>query len=102
MLLSKANLYNESDQITSFYARSFTHPARLQIIRSLREQQQLTVQELSLGHPLSLPGLSQHLELLRSTQILSFKTHYPFLLYSLNEDHFKEACEYLSRFLNES
>lgn len=61
MLLSKANLYNESNQITSFYARAFTHPARLQILRSLRQKEQKTIKELSLEHPLSLPAFSQHL-----------------------------------------
>ena len=101
MILSKANLYNEADQMTSFYARAFTHPARLEVMRSLRHEKLLTVQQLSLDHPLSLSAVSQHLEILRDTQIVSFKPHYPFLLYSLDEERYLEARECLIRYLNE-
>jgi DNA-binding transcriptional ArsR family regulator len=65
MCLSKAHLYDEADQLTSFYAGAITHPARLRIIRTLREKGPKTVFEIASEHPLSLSAISQHLEILR-------------------------------------
>jgi DNA-binding transcriptional ArsR family regulator len=101
MLLSKAHLYEEADQITSFYARAFTHPARLKILRSLRKNSPKTVQQLAIEHPLTLAAISQHLEMLRDAGFISFTCAYPFLLYSFEEEVYNEAIEYLFQFLRE-
>lgn len=101
MLLSKANLYDEEDQMTSYCARALTHPARLKIIRSLRKNGPMTVQQLSAEHPLSLAALSQHLEILRETQIVQFKPIYPYLLYNIDKEWYGQITESILRFLGE-
>jgi DNA-binding transcriptional ArsR family regulator len=102
MLLSKANLYTETDQMISFYARSLTHPARLQIIRSLRQSGPQMVQQLAPFHPLSLAALSQHLELLRDTQLINFQPYYPYLKYQVDEEKYSAASQLIIHFLKES
>jgi len=98
MLLSKAHLYDETDQKISFYAGAFTHPARLRILRTLRDHGPKTVFDISLEHPLSLPAVSQHLEILRQRNVVDFKPHYPYLVYNLNEEVFEEARKSLTGF----
>ena len=98
MLLSKANLYNEADQKVSFFAGALTHPARLRILRTLRDEGPKTVFDISLEHPLSLPAVSQHLEILRERKVIDFKPQYPYLIYSLNEEVYEEARKSLAGF----
>ncbi|HEX5112406.1 MAG TPA: helix-turn-helix domain-containing protein [Saprospiraceae bacterium] len=98
MLLSKAHLYEEADQLTSFYAGAITHPARLRIIRTLRENGPRTVFEIAAEHPLSLSAVSQHLEILRERGILEFKYHFPYLTYYLNYERYKEVRKLLLDF----
>lgn len=98
MLLSKAYLYDEADQMVSFYSGAMTHPARLRILRTLRDQGPKTVFELALKHPLSLSAISQHLEILREKEIVDFRTQYPYLIYSLNRERYEEAKKCLLDF----
>lgn len=101
MLLSKAKFYRETDQLTSFYAQSLTHPARLEILRSLRQQDLMSVNEMAFGHPISLPAVSQHLEILRKKNLIQYQPQFPFLLYSLNQVDYEKARHCLIQFLNE-
>jgi len=98
MLLSKAHLYDEADQMTSFYARTITHPARLRIIRTLREQGSKTVFAIAREHPISLTAISQHLEILREIEIVNFEYRFPNLLYSLNFERYEEIKKSLLDF----
>ena len=98
MLLSKAHLYEEADQMTSFYAGAITHPARLRIIRTLRDLGPKTVFALAKQHPLSLSAISQHLEILREREIVDFVYQFPYLVYSLNHERYEEVKKYLIDF----
>ncbi len=98
MLLSKANLYDEADQMVSFFAGALTHPARLRLIRTLRDQGPKTVFDLALEHPLSLSAISQHLENLRGKEVADFQARYPYLIYNLNYDRYEEIKKCLFDF----
>ena len=98
MLLSKAHLYEEAHQMCSFYAGAFTHPARLRIIHTLRNQGPKTVFALAHEHPLSLSAVSQHLEILREREIVDFQYQFPYLVYYLNQERYDEAKKCLIDF----
>jgi DNA-binding transcriptional ArsR family regulator len=101
MLLSKANLYPESDQKLCNSFKGLTHPSRTRIIRTLRAEGELTVQQLASHHPLTLGAVSQHLEIMRNVNFLTFRKHSPFLIYALDEENFKEFCDDCFQFLIE-
>ncbi len=98
MLLSKAHLYDETDQIVSFYAGGINYPTRPVIIKTLRDFGPKTVYDLAEGHPIGLPAFSQHLEILRKRQLVNVNPQYPYLVYSLNEEAYEEAKKSLTNF----
>ncbi len=100
-LLSKANLYPESDQKLCNSFKGFVHPTRTSIIRTLRNEGEKTMQQLASNHPLTLGAVSQHLEILRDVNFLSFRKHPPFLIYGIDEENLKEFCDRCFQFLME-
>ena len=98
MLLSKAHLYDESDQMVSFFAGGINYPTRPVIIKTLRDYGPKTVLELAEGHPIGLSAFSQHLEILRKRLLVDVHPKYPHLIYSLNEEVYEEARKSLADF----
>ena len=98
MLLSKAHLYDEADQMVSFYAGGINYPTRSVIIKTLRDFGPKTVIELAEGHPLGLSAFSQHLEILRKRALVNVYPKYPYLVYSLNLEQYEEAKKCLIDF----
>jgi len=91
MLLSKAHLYSEEEQIASFYFGGFDYPTRLRIIRMLRDQGPHNVFDLWQGHPISLSAFSQHIEILRKKELVDFTPKYPYLIYHLDEENYERS-----------
>jgi DNA-binding transcriptional ArsR family regulator len=98
MLLSKAHLYDEADQMLSFYAGGINYPTRAVILKTLRDFGPKTVLELAEGHPIRLSSFSQHLEILRKKSLIEVFPKYPYLVYSLNYDRYEEAKKCLIDF----
>jgi len=101
MSLSKAHLYDEADQMVSFYAGGLNYPGRLRILRTLRDQGPKTVFDLAIEHPLSLSAISQHLDILSKKELVDFQTRFPYLIYSLNRERYEEAKKSLLDFFDE-
>ena len=101
MSISKAHLYDEADQMVSFYAGGLNYPGRLRILRTLRDQGPKTVFDLAIEHPLSLSAISQHLDILSKKELVDFKPKYPYLIYSLNRTRYEEAKQCLLDFFEE-
>jgi|WetSurMetagenome_2_1015567.scaffolds.fasta_scaffold1259143_1 DNA-binding transcriptional ArsR family regulator len=98
MSLSKAHLYDEADQMVSFYAGGLNYPGRLRIIRTLRDQGPKTVFDLAIEHPLSLSAISQHLNILSKKGLVAYEPRFPYLFYSLNREQYEEAKKCLLDF----
>ncbi len=101
MSLSKANLYPEPDQKLCNTFKGFTHPARANIIKTLRIEGEMTMQDLAALHPLTLGAVSQHLDIMQALNLLKFKKKSPFLIYNIQEEKLNEFCEACFQFLVE-
>ena len=101
MLLSKAHLYSPADQLTSYFSTYLNHPARLDIVRELSIKGPQNVHQIASHHPLSLSGVSQHIEFLREKALLKFEPQFPFLLYNLDREKFEIAKASIISYLNE-
>lgn len=100
MSLSKAHLYSPADQQVSFYSLFMIHPTRLDIIRDLSANGPQNVHQIAIQHPLSLSGISQHLEILRERDLVNFDPQYPFLIYNINREKLEKAKSSIFSYLN--
>ncbi len=100
MSLSKAHLYSPADQLISFYSLFMIHPTRLEIVRDLNANGPQNVHQIALQHPLSLSGISQHLEILRERDLVNFDPKYPFLIYRVNRPKLEMAKSTIVNYLN--
>ena len=98
MAFSKARLYHKEAQITSVFAHAISHPARQLILQQLSKDGSSKVEELLLNHPISQPALSDHLEILRKAQLVTYKEVFPYIIYSLDGKNVTVAEQYLSAF----
>ena len=100
MAFNRAYLYNDRDQQLSFYAHAIAYPARSRIILQLSDEEVLTVEELNILHPLSKSTLSQHLKILRNTELVDFREEFPFTYYSLNQKNISRLKREFKHFLD--
>ena len=70
----------------SEFSKSFSHPARILVIRSLLRHGPQTVEQLLKQHPISKPSLSQHLAILRNARLLEWKEKFPYTIYSIKKE----------------
>lgn len=98
MAFSKAKLYDEEDQIIAGFFKAFSHPARIKIIRKLCKDGPCRVDELAKSHPVSGPTVSDHLEILRETQLVRYLEKYPYTFYSIDLENLKVAQKYFNSF----
>ena len=98
MALSKQKLYPHDLQLTSNMARALGHSARLQILMQLYSRNPLCVQEIGEKHPLSPEALSGHLKILREAGLVIWYERFPYTYYSLHNENWKQAMEWLNTF----
>lgn len=98
MAFTRAHLYSEDDQQTSYYAKAFCHPARLAILRKLKRDGPCTVEELTRHNPLSQPTISQHLEILRRMNLVEYREAYPYVYYTTNKKEFHFAMRSILKY----
>jgi len=82
----------------SFYARALCHPARIIIIKELHHQQEMNVSELTRKLPLSRSSVSQHLEILRNYDFVSYIEDYPIIFYRLKKQNVRKAITAIHSF----
>ena len=100
MAFSKAKLYDEEDQIIAGFFKAFAHPARIKIIRKLCKEGPCCVEELAKTHPISGPALSDHLEILRETELVKYRVKYPYIIYSVVGKNITLAEKYFKSFFD--
>ncbi len=86
MAFSKAHRFDPSDYHYSLLCRVLSHPARIAILRRLRERGPSPVKVLISGMPISPAAASQHLKILREMQIVKCRQEFPEIVYWLNSD----------------
>ncbi len=101
MAFSRAHLYLERDQKTSYFAKAIDYPARMEILRKLNKDGPCNVKTLRKMHPISDATFSQHLEILREAQLVDCWEIHPHTFYKLNKKNFKKMKRLMIAFLNE-
>ena len=101
MAFSKAHLFDEDDQLLSHFAKSFSHPARIGIIRFLIHSHPSTVEHLSKGYPLAASTMSQHLEILRKAGFVECWEEFPNTFYKPLFQNIDNEANRMAQFLHE-
>jgi DNA-binding transcriptional ArsR family regulator len=102
MAMSKSHLYPEDLRIVCSFAKAIGHPARAQIIRQLQMQGSCSVEELQKDHPITPPSLSDHLKILRKSQLVTCREKYPHTFYKAERRKIKEAKKCLEAYFHEA
>jgi DNA-binding transcriptional ArsR family regulator len=84
MAFPKDHLFSEGDQAISQIGFSLSHPARLFIARTLREEGPKHVLELVKMMPLTQGSISFHLEKMRAGGLVDVEEQGLYNMYSLN------------------
>jgi DNA-binding transcriptional ArsR family regulator len=99
MAFSKADKYCEQLQMLSHYSKALIHPERPMILEYLLEEGPLTVIDLTKRSPLSQTAISQHLENLRTKDLVGFHESFPFTHYNVKVANVVRMREVLNSFL---
>ncbi len=70
--------------------KAFSHPARIQILRELKNSDGLFVHDLTRRLPLGRPAVSGHLQILLDTKFIDVQEHGRYNLYLMNGDSVHE------------
>jgi DNA-binding transcriptional ArsR family regulator len=98
MSFAKTQLFSQEHQLIAFYARALCHPARIIIIKELFHQQEMNVSELTKILPLSRSSVSQHLQILRNYDFVSYIEDYPIIFYRLKKKNVRKALTAIHSF----
>lgn len=98
--MSLEGIDEEIFELQSKICKAISHPTRLKILHLLRGQE-LTVNEISQKLDLRQSNISQHLKILRSTDIVDNRKEGLNVYYSLYSEKISEACDLLRNVLHE-
>jgi DNA-binding transcriptional ArsR family regulator len=87
MAFSKAHQFTPDIYAFSLLCKALAHPARIQIIKRILDNNNHMTQvaDLAWGLPISAAALTQHLKILRYMHILYCEEQPPLVFYQLNE-----------------
>ncbi|MBL7014282.1 MAG: helix-turn-helix transcriptional regulator [Candidatus Marinimicrobia bacterium] len=85
MPLAKTDTFNNSDKQLADIAKALSHPARINILRILNEQNYCITGEIVDLIPLSQSTVSQHLKELKRVNLIKGEIEGPRTNYCLNE-----------------
>lgn len=87
MAFSKAHRFTTNAYAFSLLCKALAHPARIQIIKRIldNDNRMTQVADLAWGLPISAAALTQHLKILRDMHILDCEENPPYVFYRLNE-----------------
>ncbi len=100
MAFSKADQYAQDEQMVSFYFKSLAHPARLRILKKLRREGILTVEEIRKGHPIAEATVSNHLLIVRVVNFATATEAFPHTYYDLRLEEIKKAKKMINDFFD--
>ena len=91
MAIAKIDIFHTTDQELADIAKAMSHPARVQILRVLNDQDQCIVGDLVDLLPLSQSTVSQHLKELKRVGLIRGEIDGPRTCYCLNEPVMEKA-----------
>jgi len=98
---NKRQLFKKNRQLVSEKAQALCHPARLDIIKLLKKHGFMLCGEIADHIPLFQATVSQHLDMLLKTEIISREIDYGAVGYRLDEKGWKSAKNHLKQFFAE-
>lgn len=96
----KERLNEEVFQLQSKICKAISHPTRLKILHLLRDKE-LSVSELSNKLDLDQSNVSQHLRILRSTNLVESRKEGLNVYYKIYNKKISEACDLIRNVLKE-
>ncbi len=100
MAFSKADHYAQDEQMVSNYFKSLGHPARLRILKKLKQDGILTVEEIRHGHPIAESTVSNHLFKVRVVGFGKATEEYPYTYYDIDLEEIKKAKKMINNFFD--
>jgi len=97
MAFSKAQSFDHTPYIQSFWSKALSHPARIIILNYLMQNGTTSFNEIRKIIPLAPTTVSQHLKYLRQSGLIEPKEKFPHTYYTINID----ACKSLADKLND-
>lgn len=92
MARSKADLFSNEQADLAAFAKCLSHPARIAIVKILRDNPEASCGCIVDQLPLAQPTVSQHLKAMVEGGLLKAKASGPMTLYSLNHEHIAKFC----------
>lgn len=89
-MLSKTELFDKKDKDLADFAKVFSHPARIAIVKLLAKKQEIRTGNISDDLPIARSTVSQHLKILKKAGIIQgtidgLMIHYCLNMKKLNE-----------------
>ncbi len=95
----KVNIDNDKLQLSSEILRAIAHPLRLQILEFIDQNKKINVNKIYNTLKLEQSITSQHLRILRDTEILETKRTGKYIFYSLNYGRIENTVKSVNNFL---
>ena len=100
MGISKTEKFSIANKQLARYAKAFSHPARVAIIKLLLSKQACVCGSIVDELPLSQSTVSQHLKELMNAGLIKGEIEGPRTCYCIDEEEWERAKSYLSEFFN--
>lgn len=95
----KVNIDNDKLQLSSEILRAIAHPLRLQILEFIDQNKKINVNKIYNTLKLEQSITSQHLRILRDTEILETKRTGKYIFYNLNYPRIENTVKAVNNFL---
>jgi DNA-binding transcriptional ArsR family regulator len=92
--------YSEKDVRTANFARALSHPARIMILRFLASGNNRCFYEISRELPLAGSTVTQHIAILKETELITAEYDPPNVKYSIVQGNWKLARKHIKKFMN--
>tara|TARA_R100001143_G_scaffold37173_1_gene34669 strand:+ start:14750 stop:15070 length:321 start_codon:yes stop_codon:yes gene_type:complete len=101
MAVKKTDKIGEPYDKTANFARALAHPARVKIVELLSEEDAMTCGMITKQIPLSQATVSQHLKILRDSNVINMEKDGLKSIYSLNSSTVSDAHSFIYALLNQ-
>lgn len=101
MAVKKTDKLGDPYNRTANFARALAHPARVKIVELLSKQGAMTCGMVTEQIPLSQATVSQHLKLLKETNLINMEKDGLKSIYTLNSAMVAEAHSFIYALLNQ-
>jgi DNA-binding transcriptional ArsR family regulator len=98
MAFAKFHLYPTHLQQEAVHMKLMCHPERLSILDFLYQNGPQSVKDIVRHSPLHHKVVSQHLSILRKSDLISYTEKFPTIIYAVNEEVLEKVTESFSSF----